>query len=228
MILLVGLGNPGEPYQETKHNIGFWVVEKLATQSWREDRGSGVLISGPYLTKTPRFQIPNSRFEYVLAKPQVYMNQSGGAVKKLISKFKIKSKDLWVIHDDADLSLGKIKIQISGKRSTHNGVQSITGVLAGKSFVRFRFGIGRPALGMAWEDYVLSRFGEEEKTRLGEGMVRMVEAINLALDQGIVAAMNKYNQELRKSETLGSDSGQARMTSGLKCVSPDNKISIPD
>ena len=194
MKLVVGLGNPGVKYLKTRHNIGFWVVERLATKPWREDKKLRAAISGPYESR-----ISKTKDVYILAKPTTLMNRSGDAVKRLWNRFKSRPSaspdlaNLWVVHDDADLALGVIRIQESGKRSSHNGVQSIVEALDGEPFVRFRFGIGRPPVRRDWEDYVLTPFSPEQTETVNKGVEQMAKAVKTALAEGIVMAMNRYN-----------------------------------
>jgi PTH1 family peptidyl-tRNA hydrolase len=203
MKLIVGLGNPGEGYVQTRHNVGFWVVERLATKSWKEDKELRAVTSGPYESQIARTRDERrkTKDEYLLAKPTISMNLSGKAVKRLLKRFKLEPRersglsDLWVIHDDADLALGVIRIQESGKRSTHNGIQSVVEAVEGQPFVRFRLGIGSPPTSIDWEDYVLTPFSLEEVKTVNEGVRRMTEAVETALTEGIVMAMNRYNRK---------------------------------
>lgn len=200
MYLIVGLGNPGEKYKNTRHNLGFMVVDELARKmlplaktNWKKNKK----FNSELLT-------PNSQL--ILVKPQTFMNASGVGVKKLISFYKINPENLWVIHDDVDLPLGKIKIRIGGAAAGHHGVESIIQRLGTDKFVRFRLGIGHPRLhqgyggragrgtGAQVERYVLQDFEVNEKSETKTMIKKAVKAVRTALDKGIERAMNEYNQ----------------------------------
>jgi len=168
MILIVGLGNPGKKYQKTRHNIGFRVIDKLKPLNLK-----GV----------------------ILAKPQTFMNLSGKAVKKLMSNVKCQMSNLWVIHDDIDLPLGKIRISKGRSSAGHKGVESIIRELKTKNFVRFRVGI-QPKTGKPRnpEKFVLQKFNKEEEKIIKEVIEKAVEAIEFSLKEGLEKAQNKYNK----------------------------------
>lgn len=133
MRLLVGLGNPGEKYRGTRHNVGYWLVEQLEG------------LEG-----------------FILRRSGVYMNNSGQALRHLLNEFGISLDHLVVAHDDLDLRLGQFKLQKGRGSAGHRGVQSIIDTLGGKDFWRLRVGIGRPPQGVEPQEYVLSRFTKEE------------------------------------------------------------------
>ena len=186
MYLIVGLGNPGEKYEKTRHNLGFMVVDELARKMlplektrWKTDPKENVLI----LQVTP---------ELVLVKPQTSMNASGYAVAKLCSHLAIEPlSNLWVIHDDVDLPLGKIKIRIGGAAAGHHGVESIIQELGADQFVRFRLGIGHPGRGAdaQVERYVLREFDINEAGEVKQMIKKCVKAIQVALVSGLERAM---------------------------------------
>ena len=168
MILIVGLGNPGKKYQDTRHNIGFGVIDKLQSLNLKK---------------------------VILAKPKTFMNLSGKAVKSLIKKYKIPTANLWVIHDDIDLPLGKIRIVKNRGAAGHKGVESIIKELGTKNFVRFRIGIcpktGKPKNP---ENFVLQKFNKEEKEIIKEVIKKTAKAIEYFLKEGLEKAMNKFNK----------------------------------
>lgn len=190
MILLVGLGNPGEKYAKTRHNLGFMVVEELARKllplektKWEEDKKSNSQLS-----------IIDSQF--ILVKPQTFMNASGYAVVKILRYYDIKIlSNIWVIHDDVDLPLGKIKIRIGGAAAGHHGVESIIKELGTDKFVRFRLGIGHPERGSdaLVERYVLREFDVNERSEVRQMIKKAVKAIRVALEKGLERAMNEFN-----------------------------------
>jgi PTH1 family peptidyl-tRNA hydrolase len=191
--LIVGLGNPGKKYEKTRHNVGFRVVERLAAGNsgkWEEKKRYRALMSGPYFS---HHLGGNTQGRYLLIKPTTFMNRSGEAVGKLVREFKVKPENLWVVYDDVDLALGKVRIRRSSKKSTHQGIASILKVLDNEEFVRFRLGVDRPPPGLRWEDYVLGEFRRDELETIERGIEKMAQAIGVALTEGITAAMNRYH-----------------------------------
>lgn len=185
MKLIVGLGNPGPEYRDTRHNIGFMVVEKLS-----KELGAGV---PPAWQKDDKKNVLTARIgEVLLVKPQTFMNKSGFAVKALVNFYKLTPADVWVIHDDIDLSLGKIKIREKGGSAGHNGVTSIIEQLATDAFVRFRLGIGK-GLDRSVISFVLSRFRQSEAGSFKHLIKHGTEAVQMAILKGIDKAMNRFN-----------------------------------
>jgi PTH1 family peptidyl-tRNA hydrolase len=184
MKLIVGLGNHGKKYEKTRHNLGFMVVEALVQMEngeWKMEKKFNSQLS-----------IINSQL--LLAKPQTLMNASGFAVVKLANFYKIKPEDLWVIHDDVDLPLGKLKIVRERGSAGHRGVISIIEQLGTTDFVRFRLGIGHPKRDGKWtEDFVLSPFLPTEKDEVKRLIKKTVEAIKVGLRGGGEQAIGKFN-----------------------------------
>jgi len=194
MKLIIGLGNPGREYIDTRHNIGFMVVDKIEKElahgvppSWHMDQKKNVL--------TVKIGLPAQAGDVLLAKPQTFMNNSGFAVKALVDFYKLTPADVWVIHDDMDLPLGKIKIREKGGSAGHNGVESIIVQLKSDAFVRFRLGIGKEedATHRNVISYVLSRFKESEAGTFKHLIKHGNDAVQMALEKGIATAMNRYN-----------------------------------
>lgn len=197
MHLIVGLGNPGEKYLYTRHNIGFMVVDQVVkdlvsvNKTWTEQKDIKAAVF-----KTP---------DLVCLKPLSFMNASGFAVKKLVDFYKITLPDLWVVHDDIDLPLGKIRIRKGGGSAGHHGIESIMRELGGKDgFVRFRLGVGRGKLEekkpisqhlirKEMEKYVVSVFHDHEAGDVRKLIKHTASAIELGLKKGIEKAMNQYN-----------------------------------
>lgn len=176
MKLIVGLGNPGEKYAKTRHNLGFMVIDKLLRKLtpfqdivWLEAKKFNSLMA----------KVGN----LFLVKPQTMMNASGYAVNKLADFYKIKPEDILVIHDDVDLPLGKMKIRPGGAAAGHHGVESIIKHLGTDKFVRFRLGIGHPGRGADGlvEKYVLREFDINEKTELKRMIKKTVKALRVTL-----------------------------------------------
>jgi peptidyl-tRNA hydrolase, PTH1 family len=172
MLLLVGLGNPGEKYTETRHNAGFMMLdalqEKYSFPDFREEKKLGALVSRGTLFGQ----------EVLLAKPTTFMNLSGKVVAALLTFYKIPREHLVVFHDDVDIAAGELRATPSSRSAGNNGVQSIIDVLGSQDFFRLRLGVGRPTqtLGacIPTHDYVLQNFSEEEKD-LQKALLPLVE-----------------------------------------------------
>ncbi len=191
MILIVGLGNPGKKHEKTRHNIGFRAVDEIAAN-----------FQFPIFNFQSIFnaQISKKTFEnqkIILAKPQTFMNLSGRTIKILNAKYKIQDTNLWVVHDDIDLPSGKIRISKGRGAAGHKGVESIIGELKTKNFIRFRVGIKPQKIEnrkQKIEAFVLQRFSKDEEKIVKEVIKRIIEAIEMALKEGIEKAMSKYNK----------------------------------
>lgn len=189
MFLIVGLGNPGKKYENTRHNIGFMIVEslKLKVKSFSDWKNNKKLLS-----EISEGEINGQKV--ILANPQTFMNLSGKAVKNLVNFYKIKLPGLVVIHDDLDLPLGKIKISVGRGSAGHKGVESIIRELKTKDFVRFRVGIcpktGKPKNP---EGFVLQKFTKDEEKIVKEVIKKTCEATEFYLEEGLEKAMTKYN-----------------------------------
>ena len=196
--LVVGLGNPGQEYAATRHNIGFAVVDRLAgkfdcsfRKKWRFSAEIAEAVAG-------------EAGKVVLAKPQTYMNRSGAAVNALLQWSKIEPAQLLVVVDDADLPLGQIRLRASGGSGGHNGLRSIIEALGGnEEFARLRVGIGRSApAGADITGHVLGKFAPQERESAGDAVAIAVEAIECCLREGLTEAMNQFN---RKKSASGAE-----------------------
>lgn len=196
MKLIVGLGNPGDKYEGTRHNIGFAVVDRLS----RELSDHGVLWEKSEKHKALLCRIG----DVLLVKPSTFVNESGLAVRSLATLYKLTPEDVWVIHDDIDLPLGKIRIRQMGGTGGHHGIESIITSLKKDAFVRFRLGIGRgkeAPIGTRDKNlhhrsviqFVLSRFTRHEAGNLKHLVKHGSEAVRIALLEGIDRAMNRFN-----------------------------------
>lgn len=184
MWAIVGLGNPGLRYAETRHNVGFMLV-KRASKAW------DIRIRKPkFAAKTGEGRRAGERV--VLALPQTYMNESGQAVKALITGMEIPTERLLVVFDDVDLPLGEIRVRRDGGPGTHRGMASIVGLI-GPLFPRIRVGIGPVPEGAEITDFVLAGFRPAEKKLLAGSLDRALEALEFVLDGRIDEAMNRYN-----------------------------------
>ncbi len=189
MILIVGLGNPGRRYKDTRHNLGFQIIDTFRKENnfpkFKLSKKLEAEISEDLLDKK----------KIILAKPQTFMNSSGQAVKKLISTVskscdrRILTQNLWVIHDDIDLPLGTIKIAKGRGSAGHKGAQSIIDCLGTKDFVRFRIGIAPSFRPQNLEKFVLQEFTKTENKVIKESIKKAVQAIELTLAEGIGKAM---------------------------------------
>lgn len=179
MILIVGLGNIGQKFQNTRHNLGFMVIDELAK-----------LLDFPNFKHEQKFQAEICQKDNViLAKPETMMNKSGGAVSKIAAYYKIEASNIWVVHDELDLPFGTIRVRIGGGAAGHNGIKSIVAKI-GDSFWRFRIGIGRSVQFPA-EDYVLAAFNTDEQSQLPGIIKQATENISFAFDNGPVVSTQK-------------------------------------
>jgi len=185
-LLIVGLGNPEADYADTRHNLGFACVRELANRMEAKiDRKRWQSLVG-------RSESPGVWF--VL--PQTYMNLSGAAVAKALRDTRLTAGQLWVVHDELDLPLCRIRIRRGGSGAGHNGVLSIISALGTPDFVRFRVGIGKPARkgAPAGRSHVLGRFTKVEAARLPSIVDGVATALEMALDAGLERAMERFNR----------------------------------
>jgi peptidyl-tRNA hydrolase, PTH1 family len=183
--LVVGLGNPGREYARSRHNAGFLVVDALA----RKHR----LRFNHRLAKSQVAEGNVDGVQIALAKPQTYMNLSGDSVRFLLRGLGLPRESLLVVCDDIDMPLGRTRMRERGSSGGHRGIQSIVDRLGTEEFWRLKIGVGRPDPRDAAE-YVLAEFTSSENDLLEEVVNRAVEAIEIALSQGIAAAINRYNR----------------------------------
>lgn len=179
--LVVGLGNPGQEYVETRHNVGFMIVDRLARQEsapLRRDKkwNCEIAVAG----------------KVMLCKPLSYMNLSGGPVSALSRFYKIEPAETLVVLDDMALPLGKLRFRKNGSAGGHNGLQSILDLLGTREVPRLRVGIGA-ASERTMTSHVLGRFSPEERESLEASLERALQAINYAQSHGLNAAMNQFN-----------------------------------
>ncbi len=180
MFLIVGLGNPGDKYRQTRHNVGFHAVDLLAEElgvSFAESKWKAKLCKGTIAGQG-----------VVLVKPQTFMNLSGEAVEPIAAYYRIEQENIVVVHDDLDLDCGRIKLCVNRGAGGHNGIRSISQRLGGTSFNRIKIGIGRPPQAMPVERYVLARFTPDEEQVISSAANRAVEATCLIVEKGMAAA----------------------------------------
>lgn len=184
---MVGLGNPGEKYALTRHNIGFQFLDFLAS------RHRLSFTSSKWQTQTVRAELWGQSL--LLAKPETYMNRSGQAVVAIAGFYRVPAERILVVHDDIDLEVGRIRIVKSRGAGGHNGIRSIIEHLGDRAFVRIRVGVGRPPGLVPVEHYVLSRFNTEESAQVEAAMERIETATRLVLVEGSALAMNAINAD---------------------------------
>lgn len=192
--LIAGLGNPGQQYERTRHNLGFLLLDRFAEQCsgegakpvWRERSGA--------LVYEARFR--GERI--VLVKPQTYMNRSGEPLVQVMRFFKVEVGSVVVAHDEVDLPLGALRFKSGGGDGGHNGIKSVVSMLGSPDFIRLRLGIGRPPVGQnlppdGIASWVLGRFGSEELSVVSELLTRGVLALEAICSEGLKAAQNRFN-----------------------------------
>ena len=188
MYLIAGLGNPGIKYRNTRHNVGFKVINMWA-------KSLGIRLSGR------RFESRNTRTTFqtkpvMLLRPLTYMNQSGKSIRACVDFHDLRAENILVIHDDIDLPVGKIRIVRDGGAGGHKGVLSVVHYLGTREFQRLKIGVGRPRYnGESIENYVLSPFYSDEKEIIPEMIQLAIRACELFIAHGIDSAMNEINYQ---------------------------------
>ena len=182
--LVLGLGNPGDQYASTRHNIGQMVIDYLA---------SDVKFSN-HKSKTQIADIRVAGKSVVLAKTLSYMNESGAPTKALADFYKIVPANLIVIHDELDIDFNTIRIKLGGGDNGHNGLKSLTSNFASPDYYRLRMGIGRPQAPIDPADYVLKPFSQPEKNKLGDFIARGALAIERLIEKGLDYAQQEFNK----------------------------------
>jgi PTH1 family peptidyl-tRNA hydrolase len=188
-LLVVALGNPGPDYARSRHNLGWLCLDELARRRsvkidrkrWQSRLGVGSTPAGGRL---------------FLLMPQTFMNLSGEAVKKAVRDLKVPSSAVWVVHDEIDLPLCRLRIRVGGRSAGHNGVRSVMAALGTDAFVRFRVGVGRPA-GSGREAgvrHVLGGFSRREQSLVGKVVAGVADSLEMAMDAGVSRAMDVYNR----------------------------------
>jgi len=188
--LVIGLGNPGRDYRETRHNVGFMLLDRLALK-----------LNARFTRLQSRALVAKTTFserKLILAKPQTFMNLSGQSVQGLVHFYKLPLNNLLIAHDDLDLPLGTIRIRPDGGSAGQKGMTSILERLGTDDFPSLRIGISRPPGQMQPPDYVLQDFSKSELAIISETLDRAVEAVLILAVEGLGAAMNKYNGGIEK------------------------------
>jgi PTH1 family peptidyl-tRNA hydrolase len=185
MKLVVGLGNPGRKYRDTRHNLGYVVAGQLAR------RHAAGPLKNKFQGETVEASLEGQRA--LLLTPTTYMNQSGGSVLAARDFYKIPNEDLLVVCDDLNLPPGRLRIRLGGSAGGQKGLEDIIRRLGSDEFPRLRIGIGSPPEGWDWADFVLSKFQPDEIPLIEQAVARAVEAVVVWAAEGIEACMNRFN-----------------------------------
>lgn len=200
MKIIVGLGNPGNEYAKTRHNVGFMLIDALAEHlniSLWKDKFNAQIAEGRIGAE-----------KVLLVKPQTYMNNSGEAVGPLMRWYKVNPEDIIVAHDDMDIPAGTIRIRKKGSSGGHNGIKSLISHIGSENFARVRLGIGRPLPGWSVVNHVLAPFPAEDKTAVDGAIKYLIPAIECIITDGIDIAMNKYNPKKQKKHKAKKEEGE--------------------
>jgi PTH1 family peptidyl-tRNA hydrolase len=205
MKIVVGLGNPGKQYEQTRHNVGWMVLDRLAERAgWvghARARDAAASVHGRY-----------NGLDLMLVKPTTYMNLSGVAVRKVLARQRAPLDEMLVVVDDFDLPLGRIRLRAEGSAGTHNGLRSIVGELGSQKFARLRVGIGEPVRAnpeRAAIDHVLTRFSATERRTLDAVIDAAADAVEDWARDGAARAANKWNSWTPAVEQEKADPGRA-------------------
>jgi len=185
VFVIVGLGNPGKEYEETRHNTGFMVLDALAEKyniDVKKVKCKALLGQGDINGE-----------KVILVKPQTFMNLSGQAVAEVLNFYKVDKENFVVICDDIDLPVGKLRVKERGSAGTHNGVKSIVSSLGTTEFKRVKVGVGKQRQGEDLVNHVLGRFSKEDRVVLDEAIEKAVGAVETVIAKGVAAAMNEFN-----------------------------------
>ena len=183
--IVIGLGNPGREYSQTRHNVGQWCVDRLAE-----------LHSIGRFRRTRLVDVADGTIggrRVVLAKPRTYVNESGRAVTSLMSKYRAAPGDLLVVYDEMDLPAGSIRLRARGGSGGHNGMKSIIDAAGTQEFARLRIGVGRPARSGDEVGHVLGAMARDERARVDDAVSRAAEAVEAVLRNGVDDAMTRFN-----------------------------------
>ena len=192
---IAGLGNPGERYNGSRHNLGFRVVDEIARERSTDIRRL------EYQALTAGLTV--GRSEVLLMKPQTYMNRSGESVAEALGTLALDAASLVVVYDDLDLPVGRIRVRRGGGSGGHRGVASIIESTGESGFTRVRIGIGRPPVGVAVEDFVLQRFEDAEMDTVESAVSRAAQAVSVIGEDGVEPAMRIFNPAADPASSTG-------------------------
>lgn len=194
MFLVLGLGNPGRKYDQTRHNVGFAVLDRLAERGTTsiDKKHLGALVAKALLASQPA----------TLAKPQSFMNLSGQPAASLRGYYKVDNQNIVVVHDDLDIPFGDVRVKVGGGHGGHNGLRDLNKCL-GNDYVRVRVGVSRPPPGWDTVNYVLGKWSVDEQGRLPDIIDDAANAVESILREGAKAAMNHFNTRGRTAASSG-------------------------
>jgi PTH1 family peptidyl-tRNA hydrolase len=185
-LLIIGLGNPGPKYDETRHNAGFWLIDLMAK---KQDVSFSRVDRSTHLSEV----ISVDGKSILLSKPRTYMNNSGESVKYLVSRYGIDYSQLLILYDDIHLPAGKLRLRAQGSAGGHNGMRSIISALNSNDFPRMRIGVGGPSTGKDQIGYVLGRPDKAEMKKIDDALEEAIQVVTHMLVNGIDAAMSEFN-----------------------------------
>ena len=184
-LVILGIGNPGPQYANTRHNVGFWFIDQIAEQEGIE------LKRQKNLVRTSRIQLDNRSI--ILAKSRTFVNVSGDAAEYLITRYQIELSQLLVVYDDIHLPVSRMRLRAQGSAGGHNGIRSIIAAVHSQDFPRIRIGVGSPESGVDQVGYVLGTPNSYEKESIDHAISKAVTSVRVILNEGIDIAMNKFN-----------------------------------
>lgn len=187
LFVVIGLGNPGKRFENTRHNVGFDAIDRLS------------LKHKIAVTKVKHKAVIGDGFigdkKVLLVKPQTFMNLSGESVREIIEWYKVSVKNIIIIYDDIDLPVGKLRIRPKGSAGTHNGMRSVIYQIESDDFPRIRIGVNKPPQGWDLADFVLSKFSPDERKNVDMAIENAAEAVEVILKSGVDNAMNRFNNK---------------------------------
>ena len=184
-LVILGIGNPGPQYANTRHNVGFWFIDQIAEQEGVE------LKRQKNLVRTSSIQLDNRSI--ILAKSRTFVNVSGDAAEYLITRYQIELSQLLVVYDDIHLPVSRMRLRAQGSAGGHNGIRSIIAAVHSQDFPRIRIGVGSPESGVDQVGYVLGTPDGNEKESIDHAISKAVTSVSVILNEGIDIAMNKFN-----------------------------------
>lgn len=200
MKIIVGLGNPGQEYSDTRHNVGFMAIDALAAHlgvtNWKNK----------FEAELADVRIADE--QVILIKPQTFMNLSGNAVGQVMRWYKVDAGSVIAVYDDMDIPVGTAKLKQNGSSGGHRGVESLLVNLGEEQFARVKIGIGRPPVGRTVVDHVLAKFTKEERGSMDEMIKKLIPAIECIVRQGIDHAMNHYSFKPKKVKQKPVEEGE--------------------
>jgi PTH1 family peptidyl-tRNA hydrolase len=190
--LVAGLGNPGDKYRGTRHNVGFDVADLIATRHGLK------FETAPAEALQSRWRRPDA--DVLLVKPLTFMNVSGQAVGELLRYFRIEIADVLIVTDDVNLPIGRLRARPGGTEGGHNGLKSITQHLGTIDYARLRIGVGRGDTRRDLADHVTARFEPDEKSAIDESIARAADAVEMWIGEGLLKVMNEFNREVKDEQ----------------------------